>query len=132
MRSHRWSILPLSLTMVMTSACTAGAAFRGELTAAPSSVLELSWAKATRTKSGIVVCGQIRQVHCCDRAVPGHLHLEAKDWSGQTVASTDSNWGDFIARQLHSASFKALLPTQQGTSVSRVDVEFDVLGSRSQ
>jgi hypothetical protein len=125
MRLHRWAVLPFSFAVAFTSGCVQGTPFRGELTAAPSPVLELSWAKATRTTSGIVVLGQIQQAHCCARTIPGYLHVEAKGLAGDTIAATDTKWGDFIARQLHSASFKTLLAIPKGAVVSRIVIEFD-------
>lgn len=122
-RRRMW-LFTAVLVAVATSGC-AGVPFKGKVLVQPSPVLRLSWATARRTDRSILVLGQVQQVHCCALRVPGHIHLKAISVSGATVAATDAVWGEFIARQLHSASFKALLPVASTTSVAVIDIEFN-------
>ena len=122
--------VPLALAVVATSGCALGTPFHGQVSVAPSPVLELSWANATRTQDGIVVLGQVKQVNCCTRTISGHIHLEAKDRRGQTLAATDAVWGDFIARQLHAASFKSLLVVPRDAAVDRIEIQFETQAQR--
>jgi hypothetical protein len=87
--------------------------------------MELSWAKAKRTHEGIEVWGQVQQVHCC-RSAPGYIVLEAKNLNGGSLASTNTRWGDFNPRQVHSAWFKAVLPLAPAASVSAVAIQFKI------
>ena len=121
---YRVTAVPLALALVAPSGCALGTPFHGQVSAAPSPVLELSWARATRAQDGVVVLGQVKQVNCCAHTISGHIHLEAKDRRGQTLAATNAVWGDFIARQLHAASFKALLAVPRSAAVDRVEIEF--------
>jgi hypothetical protein len=72
-------IVLVALAVAATSGCAVGTPFHGEVSAAPSPVLVLSWAGVRRTQDGIVVRGQIKQISCCTRTISGHIHLEAKD-----------------------------------------------------
>lgn len=123
-RNGRARSVSALLILAALAACTEGVPFRGSVSALPSRVLQLSWARASRTDKGIVVTGQIQQVHCCALRVGGHMHFEAKNSAGVTVAAADTKWDEFIARQLHSAYFKALLPVPITTSVSAVEIHF--------
>jgi hypothetical protein len=125
----RWPVsLTLAFFVASICACAQGTGFRGQIKTVPSPELKLSWARATRTSTGILVWGQIQQVNCCVQYLPGQVHLEAKDSGGLIVATKEVPWGEFIARQLHSASFKALLPLRQGVAISTIELRFDVFG----
>lgn len=128
-RTSHFGAIAVIVSAVSVSAalggCTAGLPFEGDISARPSPVLELSWAKAKRTVDGIVVSGQIQQVHCC-RYVRGHIHFEAKDQSGAVLAATDAPWGEFNPRQLHSAWFRAELPVRRDQRVSTIDIQFSI------
>ena len=108
---------------IVVSACSAGVPFEGQISARPSTVLALSWAKAKRTARGIEVSGQIQQVHCC-RYVRGYIRFDAKGPDGVSLASTNARWGDFNSRQLHSAWFNAVLPLPTENRVSVIDIQF--------
>ena len=73
--------------------------------------------------------GQVQQVHCCIRDIFGHIHFEAGNSGGVAVATAESPIGDFIARQLHSASFKVVLPVPRTIEVSRIEIEFTARAS---
>ena len=108
---------------VVVSACSPRVPFEGEISARPSTVLALSWAKAKRTARGIEVSGQIQQVRCC-RYVRGYMRFYAKDANGVNLASTTTRWGDFNPRQLHSAWFNAVLPLPTENRVAVIDIQF--------
>jgi hypothetical protein len=110
----------------LTGGCVGGVPFDGQVAVSPSPVLKLSWVKATRTKQGILVVGQLQQVRCCALRVPGRMHLRALKADGSTIAGTEAWWGSFLARQVHSASFKAKLAVPTGVSVSKVEIELVV------
>jgi hypothetical protein len=111
--------------MALASGCASATPFEGSISAAPSAVLELSWAKAKRTPQGIEVRGQVQQVRCC-RYLRGDLGFEAKTANGLSVASTHARWGEFNPRQLHSAWFKAVLPLARETHVSAIEIRFNL------
>ena len=122
----RWLMRLIStvVAMVVTSGCAQGVPLKTEVSVQRSPMLRLSWATATRTSRGILVRGQVQQVHCCSRHLSGHIHLKAIGENGATLATADVPWGEFIARQLHSASFKALLPLATPGTGAVVDIEF--------
>lgn len=107
----------------LVSGCAAGAPLRTTISAQPSTVLQLSWAKAKRTGDGITVWGQVQQVHCC-RYLRGHIHVEARDQNGTSLAATNAPWGEFNPRQIHSAWFKAVLPVRPGNRIASIDIQF--------
>ena len=111
------------LTLPLMSSCSAGGSLGAPISAAPSTVLELSWSKAKRKDQGVEVWGQIQQVHCC-RYVRGHIHFDAKGRDGTNLASADAPWGEFNPRQIHSAWFKAVLPVPPAANVSGIEVRF--------
>lgn len=114
----------LLLGLAVLNGCSgAGVPFDGDVSAVPSPVLQLSWVKAKRTVQGLEVQGQIQQVHCC-HYLRGHIHFEAKGPDGVSLASANAPWGEFNPRQLHSAWFKAILPTRTDARISRVEIEF--------
>ena len=125
-RSLQVTFVAAVLLFAATSGCTEGAPFEGEISAVSSPVLELSWAKAMRTSQGIAIWGQVQQVNCCAYRVGGLIHLRALGLNGGTLAAADTSWGEFIARQLHSASFKALLPVPRGAVVSTIEIRFSL------
>ena len=114
----------LSVALLSTTGCVEGHPFRGSIRAAPSQVLQLSWAIARRTDRGITLLGQITQVKCCSPSVAGHLHITVLADNGVIVSEKDVPWGDFIARQLHSASFKTKLAVPKNLAVSKVEIQF--------
>lgn len=67
----------------------------------------------------------VKLVTCCAHTISGHIHLEVKDGPEQTLAATNAAWGDFIARQLHAVSFKALLAAPRSAAVDRIEIEFE-------
>lgn len=116
------TVLATTLIVAATAGCTAGTTFAGTISEPLPSVLRLSWAKAKWTKRGLVVSGQVQQVHCC-AFVRGHIHVDATDAKGIVLASADVPWGDFNPRQLHSAWFDAVLPVRLGESVTAIDIK---------
>jgi hypothetical protein len=123
------SALISALLILGLAGCGTEAPFEGTISARPSNVLQLSWVRAKRTADGVRVWGQIQQVHCC-AYLHGYIHFEAMDPSGAVLANSNAPWGDFNARQLHSAWFKAELPISRERAVSRIDVEFSTEGPR--
>jgi hypothetical protein len=123
-RGVRPTVAPF-VAMALASACASGTPFEGSISAAPSAVLQLSWAKAKRTPQGIEVWGQLQQVRCC-RYLRGDIDLEAKSARGLSLASTRAGWGEFNPRQLHSAWFRAVLPVAPGTNVSTIEIRFNL------
>lgn len=119
------ALLCLLAALVSLAGCAEGARFRGEIRADPSPLLELSWVRARRTDSGVSVRGQIRQVNCCAREILGHIRIRAIGATGATLSETDARWSEFIARQLHSAYFKARLPLPKRALVSRIEIQFE-------
>ena len=117
-----WRLVAAALVTGALSGCTAGIPFTGAISAPPARILRLSWAEAKWTKKGIVVSGQVQQVHCC-AFVRGHIHVDATGAIGVVIASADVPWGDFNPRQLHSAWFRAVLPVEPGQSVSAIDIK---------
>lgn len=117
-----WWLVAAALIAAALSGCTAGTPFTGVISAPPGRILRLSWAEAKWTKKGIVVSGQVQQVHCC-AFVRGHIHVDATGATGVVIASADVPWGDFNPRQLHSAWFRALLPVAPGQSVSAIEIK---------
>lgn len=119
--------VPMSVALLgfsaLVSGCTAGAPLGATISAQPSTVLQLSWAKAKRTGESIVVSGQVQQVHCC-RYVRGHIHVEARDQNGTSLAATNARWGEFNPRQIHSAWFKAVLPVPSGNHIASIEIQF--------
>lgn len=122
-RRERARTASVLLVLALLSGCSAGVPFEASISATPSTVLQLSWAKAKRTNHGVEVWGQIQQVHCC-RYVRGHIHFEAKGSDGANLASTNAPWGEFNPRQIHSAWFKAVLPVPPEARISRIDIQF--------
>ena len=123
----RWNLIPLallSMAFLSITGCVEGHPFHGTIRAAPSPVLQLSWAIARRTDAGIIVRGQITQVKCCAPSVAGHLHITAAAGNGLIASEKDVPWGDFVARQLHSASFKARLVVPKHLAVTKVEIHF--------
>lgn len=116
-------IVSVLLGLTVVSACSAGVPVETDISAHPSTVLQLSWAKARRTGEGIVVQGQIQQVHCC-HYVRGHIHVEAKDQNGASLATTNTPWGEFNPRQIHSAWFRAVLPAPPERRISAIELQF--------
>lgn len=106
--------------MVTTGSCTESGAHPLDIVATISPDLIISWVHASRSRGGIVVTGRIQQRHCCVNAMRGYVHIEAIDAAGQSVATTDAPWGEFIARQIHSAYFGARLPSAKSEAVSRI------------
>lgn len=129
-RLHRSSALVVALfSMAMLSGCVGGAPFAGRISAQPSPVLKLSWAEARWTKAGLVVFGQVRQVHCCTN-LRGHIRVEAKDANELVIASTETPWGTFNPRDLHLALFKCTLPVSVRSGVSALSFQFVVKAGR--
>lgn len=122
-RRGRTTVASVLLSLALLSGCGAGVPFEAQISAIPSTVLELSWAKAKRTNQGVEVWGQIQQVHCC-RYVRGHIHFDAKGLDGANLASTNAPWGEFNPRQIHSAWFKAVLPVPTEARISRIEIQF--------
>lgn len=122
-RARRAPIASALLSLSVVSGCSSGVPIEADISARPSTVLQLSWAKAMRTTRGIVVSGQIQQVHCC-RSVRGHIHVEAMGQNGASIASTNTLWGEFNPRQLHSAWFKAVLPVPPERRIAVIDIQF--------
>lgn len=52
------------------------------------------------------------------------MHIEAKGASDRLLATADARWGEFIARQIHSASFEAIVPVANNDDVSKIVVRF--------
>lgn len=117
------AMVSIAIFFAVVAGCSTGTPLKVDIAARPSAVLELSWAKAKRTSQGIVVSGQIQQVHCC-AYVRGHIHVEAIGANGVELARTDVPWGEFNPRQLHSAWFKATLPVPAEETVSAIDIQF--------
>lgn len=117
------STIAILLILAALNGCVAGTPIDAAISARPSTVLQLSWAKAKRTDQGIIVWGQVQQVHCC-RYLRGYIHIEARDQHGGSLAATNTHWGEFNPRQLHSAWFKAVLPVSGQNMVSVIDIQF--------
>lgn len=120
---RRRSIVSALLSFALVGGCSAGVPVQADISARPSDALQLSWAKAKRTAEGIVVYGQIQQVHCC-RYLRGHIHVEATDENGASLASTNAPWGEFNPRQIHSAWFKAILRVASERRVAAINIQF--------
>lgn len=122
-RGRLGAIVSALLSFSVTSGCNTGVPIEADISAHPSPVLQLSWAKARRTAEGIVVSGQIQQVHCC-RYLRGHIHFDAFGPDGANVASTNAPWGEFNPRQIHSAWFRTVMPVPTEAKVSRIEIQF--------
>jgi len=118
------AILSIAMIFAAVTGCSTGTPLNVDIAAGPSPVLELSWAKAKRTSQGLVVSGQVQQVHCC-AYLQGDIHVEAIGANGLELAATNVPWGEFNPRQLHSAWFKATLPVPPETAVSAIRIQFD-------
>ena len=123
------AIVSALLSFALVSGCSTGPPVQADISARPSDVLQLSWAKAKRTAAGIVVSGQIQQVHCC-RYLRGHIHVEATDENGARLASTNAPWGEFNPRQIHSAWFKAILRVAPERRVAEINIQFSTESDR--
>jgi hypothetical protein len=123
------STLASALLILGLAGCGTEAPFEGTISARPSTVVQLSWVRAKRTADGVRVWGQIQQAHCC-ASLHGYIHFEAIDPSGAIIATSNAPWGEFNARQLHSAWFKAELPMTRERAVSRIDMEFSAEARR--
>lgn len=121
--SRQHAIVSALFSYALVSGCSAGVPVQAGISARPSDVLQLSWAKAKRTAEGIVVSGQVQQVHCC-RYLRGHIHVEATDENGASLASTNAPWGEFNPRQIHSAWFKAILQVAPQRRVAAINIQF--------
>ena len=117
------AILSIAMIFAAVAGCSTRTPLNGDIAARPSPVLELSWAKAKRTSQGVVVWGQVQQVHCC-AYLRRHVYVEAIGANGLELAATNVPWGEFNPRQLHSAWFKATLPVPPETAVSAIRIQF--------
>ena len=117
------AMVSIAMIFAVVAGCSTGTPLKVDIAARSSAVLELSWAKAELTSQGLVVWGQVQQVHCC-AYLQGDIHVEAIGANGLELAATNVPWGEFNPRQLHSAWFKATLPVPPETAVSAIRIQF--------